>query len=463
MLPKAALPPLDVPTLARLFSRRREVLATWRRLYESSVKAEPRIDSGAFESVFGRELDGLGDPGVSARPDAVQATLRATAVCFARRGIPLSHLLSAAAAAEAAVRETRGNLGASDQITLTLLETARARVYSQAYLDSDRQTLPSCDRSLVPLRAPREQKPPDPGLVGTSDAMKRVRDAIHLAAGGPTNILLSGESGTGKELVARAIHSASGRERFVTADASSLSAGLPYEQLHGRPSAPGLFAAADGGTLFLDEITDLSSEAQATLLRLLEARRVRAVGDDVETPVDVRVIASTSRDPEAEMASGRLRDELYYRLSAFTLRLPPLRERREDIPELVEYFLGTFCHRRCGCIWGVSEPAMRVLTGAPWPGNVRQLKNAVEHGVTRGDSALIQIEDLPPELQRGDVVLHPARKTSRERALPSLAESEAELIRETLRRYGGNKVRTAQSLGISRNKLYDRLRKLGLG
>jgi len=463
MMPhKAALPPLDTPALARLFGQRRELLTTWRRLYESSVEAEPRIDSGDFESVFGRELDGLRNPQLCAQPEAVQATLRATALCFARRGIPLSHLLSAAAATEAAVRETRGNLGSSEQTTLTLLETARARAYSHAYLDSDASAPPSCERSLVPLRTPRNGKPNVPALVGGSAAMRRIHDAIALAAEGPDNILIAGESGTGKELVARAIHEASGRGRFVATDASSLSAGEPYGNLHGRTSAPGLLAAADGGTLFLDEITDLSAEVQAALSRLLEGRRVQAVGAEEETPVDVRVIASTSRDPETEMASGRLRRELYYRLSAFTMRLPPLRERRDDVPELVEHFLGTFCHRRCGCIWGVSEPAMRVLTAARWPGNVRQLRNAVEHAVTRGDTALIQLEDLPADLQRGEVVLHPAMPASRERALPSLAESEAELIRETLRRFDGNKVRTAQSLGISRNKLYDRLRKLGL-
>ncbi len=459
---KAALPPLDTPALNKLFAQRRELLTTWHRLYESSVEAEPRIDAGEFESVFGRELDGLRDPRVSGQPDAIQAALRATAVCFARRGIPLSHLLSAAAAAEAAVRETRGDLRSSEQNTLVSLETARARAYSRAYLDSDRRELPSCDRSLVPLRAPRSARPEPLGLVGRSPAIRQIHESIGMAANGPNNILIAGESGTGKELVARAIHEASGRKQFVAADASSLSAGLSYEKLHGRAQAPGLLAAADGGTLFLDEITDLHAEVQAALLRLLEVRSVKPVGAPHETPVDVRVIASTSRDPEAEMQNGRLRRELYYRLSAFTLRLPPLRDRREDIPELVEHFLGTFCHRRCGCIWGVSEPAMRVLTAANWPGNVRQLRNAVEHAVTRGDSALIQIEDLPAELQGGAIVLHPKLPSSRERTLPSLAESEAELIRETLRRYDGNKVRTAQSLGISRNKLYDRLRKLGL-
>lgn len=454
---KAALPALDTPALARLFGQRRELLATWRRLYESSVKAEPRIDADSFDSVFGRELDGLRDPSVSAKPEAVQAALRTTALCFARRGVPLSHVLSAAAAAEDAVRQMRGDLRTSDQTTLASLETARTRVYSRAYLDSDRNPLPSCDRSPVPLRTPRTPKPELAGLVGQSTEMQRIREVIAVAAGAPANILISGESGTGKSLVARAIHEVSKRQHFVAADSRSLSAGIAHERPNGHANVPGLLSAANGGTLFLDEITDLSAEAQATLLGLLEARSAG------EKPVDVRVIASTSCDPETEMESGRLRRELYYRLSALTVRLPPLRKRREDIPELVEHFLGTFCHRRCGCIWGVSEPAMRVLTAARWPGNIRELKNAVEHAVTRGNTALVQIEDLPPDLQSGDIVVHPTRAARGEQALPSLAESEAELIRETLRRYEGNKVRTAQSLGISRNKLYDRLRKLGLG
>jgi DNA-binding NtrC family response regulator len=224
----------------------------------------------------------------------------------------------------------------------------------------------------------------------------------------------------------------------------------------------GLFRAANGGTLFFDELAELSPEIQAKLVRVLEERAVRPVGSLNEVPVDVRVIVSTSRDPQAAMASGQLRPELYYLLQSFSIQVPPLRQRREDVPLLAEHFLATFCHRRCGCIWGISQRALDVMCKADWPGNVRELRNAVEHAVATGESGLIQVADLPSYLQvgfRGD-----DENGSRPDAsdLPSLAEAETELIRATLDHFGGNKVRAALSLGISRHKLYDRLRKLGI-
>jgi transcriptional regulator with PAS, ATPase and Fis domain len=221
----------------------------------------------------------------------------------------------------------------------------------------------------------------------------------------------------------------------------------------------GLFRAAHGGTLFLDELTEMSREIQAKLLRVLEERLVRPVGGVGEIPVDLRVVASTNRDPAAAVASGELRADLYYRLQAFTIRVPPLRERRPDIPALCEHFLHTFCNRRCGCIYGISQHALDLLMNADWPGNVRQLRNAIEHAVTSGDTGLIQIADLPPELAGSVPAEAEAHEPDR---LPSLADAEAQLIRATLSHYGGNKLRAAQSLGISRHKLYDRLKKLRL-
>jgi DNA-binding NtrC family response regulator len=327
----------------------------------------------------------------------------------------------------------------------------------------------------VPLRRSASERPAakDYGIVGTSAEVRRLRAAVEMAAQSSSSVLVTGEPGSGKELVARGIHEASGgsRARFVSVRCGELPNHLVESELfgHTRGAFPGasaeylgLFRNANGGTLFLQEITELSPEIQAKLLRVLEHRAVVPVGATAEVPVDLRVVASTSRDPADAVASGQLRSDLYYRLQSFNVQVPALRERREDIPLLAEHFLATFCHRRCGCIWGLSQRALEVLMTAEWPGNVRELRSVIEHAVSHGDSGLIQVLDLP-EYLRGALKLDESRSSEASSSdLPSLAEAEAQLIRATLEHFGGNKVRAAHSLGISRHKLYDRLRKLGI-
>ncbi len=222
---------------------------------------------------------------------------------------------------------------------------------------------------------------------------------------------------------------------------------------------PGLFRAAAGGTLFLREITSLSPEVQAQLVRVLDERSVRPVSGTSDVPVDVRVVAATSRDLDGVIARGELR-EVLAKLRSSTIHLARFGSGPDDIEAWVEHFLSTFCHRRCGCIWGVSKSALDVLLAAAWPGNVRELRNAIEHAVTTGEGGLIEVGDLPPSLTQG--FASRGARDANASDLPSLAEAEIQLIRTTLGHFNGNKVRAAMSLGISRHKLYDRLRKLGI-
>jgi DNA-binding NtrC family response regulator len=342
------------------------------------------------------------------------------------------------------------------------LDALRAKTYAEVY--AAREAHAACTRPVVNLRKKGEDDAFE--LVGTSPAMERLREQIPEAAAISGALLLIGEPGSGRELVARSIHRAANleRSRFFRLSPRSLSPHVVDSELFGHVdragtrSYPGLLRAAEGGTLFIDELTALSPEVQAKLLHVLERRAVRPVGADEDEPVNVRVIAATSRDLDEAVASGALRGDLCSRLRDLTVYVPPLRERRSDIPQLCEHFLTTFCHRQCGCIFGISDRSMQLLLAADWPGNVRELRNAIEHAVSNGEGGVVRVDDLPQYLWRG---LSSGENGELDR-LPTLAEAEEQLIRTTLRHFDGNKLRAARSLGISRHKLYDRLRKLGL-
>jgi len=470
----------QLTALLPVLERRRDFLGAWRQVCESELGDMLEIETKDFDGAFDRELERLEDPDVVQSPAMVDVALQATASCLARRGVPLSHLLAVSAYSAKAARRLLGErLDVRTLAALSELDAARASAYARAYKVQNQPERARCTQPLVNLRRgpangngssePRR----DWGIIGSSAAIQRVRAAIAVAAQGPQNLLVTGASGSGKELVARAIHEAAGGERskFLAVNCAALPSHLVESELFGHVRGAftgaageyaGLFRAAHGGTLFLDELTEMGPEIQAKLLRVLEERSVRPVGGVAEVPVSVRVIASTNRDAAAAVASGHLRSDLYYRLQGFSIHVPPLRERREDIGSLAEHFLATFCHRRCGCIWGISQRALDVLTAADWPGNVRELRNAIEHAVTTGESGLIQVADLPPHLTRGAKAEEDRAPLVSASDLPSLAEAESQLIRATLDHFGGNKVRAAMSLGISRHKLYDRLRKLGI-
>ena len=303
-------------------------------------------------------------------------------------------------------------------------------------------------------------------ILGKSKPMQQVFDLIRRVADSPTNVLITGESGTGKELVAKAIHYNSERRDapFVPVNCAAIPEALLESELFGHMKGAftdakgdkrGLFEEAQKGTLFLDEISELPLMLQAKILRALQEREIRRVGATKSMPVDVRIIAATNLHLAEEVKAKRFREDLYYRLNVIEIHLPPLRERREDIPMLVEAFLKKCAEASHKNLRGMNETALALLMDYPWPGNVRELENVIERAVTLARGEKIVPDDLPPAIQgaRGD------RKVideAAERILP-LADVEKEYILRILEKTGGNKYQAAQTLGIDRKTLYRKL------
>jgi two-component system, NtrC family, response regulator HydG len=315
------------------------------------------------------------------------------------------------------------------------------------------------------LRLPIAADDGVPGIVFRSPAMRRVLDIVARVAPTDAAVLIHGESGTGKELIARAIHGASRRAQkpFVALNCGALTETLLESELFGHVkgaftgasvSKKGLFEEADGGTVFLDEVGEMSPALQVKLLRTLQDGEVRAVGSSQSITVDTRVVAATNQNLEGLMRQGRFREDVFYRLNVIAFTIPPLRERREDIPLLVEHFLDRF-NRRQGRAVRLDENAMERLMAHPWPGNIRELEHAMERMVILGEGDTITADDLPLLMASG---VRP------ELAAPnggSLADTEKTHIREMLERHGWNYSRTADALGISRTTLWRKLKEYG--
>ncbi|OGG46901.1 MAG: hypothetical protein A3F84_01120 [Candidatus Handelsmanbacteria bacterium RIFCSPLOWO2_12_FULL_64_10] len=298
-------------------------------------------------------------------------------------------------------------------------------------------------------------------IIGEGTAIRAVKGLIEqVCQTDATTVLVCGETGTGKEMVARAVHHGSGRAggAFVAVDCSTVPEPLFESEFYGHVKGAftgaqeahrGYFEQASGGTLFLDEVGDMRPEMQARLLRTLEERRVRRVGGAEETPVDVRVVAATNKDLPGAISEGRFREDLYYRLNAFTIRVPPLRERPEDILPLARHFLDRYRREMRRGVAGFTPEAEALLRPHPFPGNVRELRNTVERAVIlcRGDR--VTPDDLLFESPR------PAPPEGTDSL--NIEEAERRLIREALRRSGGNQVQAARLLGISRDALRRRM------
>jgi two-component system NtrC family response regulator len=302
-------------------------------------------------------------------------------------------------------------------------------------------------------------------LVGISDEMQQVFEVVRRVAATEATVLIGGESGTGKELIARAIHSGSERQAapFVPVNCAAIPRELLESELFGHvrgaftgavKDRKGKFELADGGTLFLDEVGELPMELQPKLLRALQEREIEPVGGSVRR-IDVRLVAATNRDLEAAIEDGGFREDLYYRLAVIPVHLPPLRQRKADIPLLVRHFLGK--HGNVPC----SEAAMEALAAYGWPGNVRELENAVERMVILRRGEGIDLDDLPPKIRRprqaapGGVLNLPDEGYS-------LEELEKEAVLEALRRNNWNQTRAAAFLRIPRHTLIYRLEKYGI-
>lgn len=304
------------------------------------------------------------------------------------------------------------------------------------------------------LKAVLKRQQPETKMIGDSAAMKDVFRLIERVAPTDKAVLIQGESGTGKELVARSVQEKSQRadRPFVTINCAALPENLVESELFGHQKGsftgavsekPGLFEVADGGTLFIDEIGELPLSLQPKLLRVLEDGSLRRVGSHKERHVNVRLVAATNRDLAADVAAGKFREDLYYRINVMSLKLPPLRERDQDVALLIQNSIDED--------WVVEDSAMQVLLNYEWPGNVRQLMNTLERATVLADDNTITIDDLPQEIfQPTGEMAHRIRpgQTSR------LEEIEKAHIVEVLERENGNKARAARALGIHRRKLY---------
>ena len=327
----------------------------------------------------------------------------------------------------------------------------------------------------------REKRSIFHGLVGSSSAMRRLYDRIEAAAETRGTILIVGESGTGKELVARAIHECGAQPvaPFVALNCAAIPKDLIESELFGYRKGAfsganadylGLFRAAEGGTLFLDEVTEMALETQSKLLRAVQERSVRPVGSTKEMPVNVRLVASTNRDPEEAVRTGSLRQDLYYRLQAGVLNVSPLRERSDDIAFLVDHFIEYFNEKLQPriVVRAIEENAIAAMTEYSWPGNVRELSNAVEGAFTFGRSSMIRLQDLPIKVagsrlgRRASQITDEAQEATSAPAIGSFAEAEREIIARALKSSDGNKVAAAALLRISRKKLYAKIEKYGL-
>jgi DNA-binding NtrC family response regulator len=308
-------------------------------------------------------------------------------------------------------------------------------------------------------------------MVGNSAEMRKIYQVIEQAAPTSASVLITGESGTGKELVAQTIHQLSPRAAFpfVAINCAAIPETLLESEIFGHEKGaftgaadrrPGCFELADRGTLFLDEIGEMTPATQVKLLRVLQERTFRRLGGRTEQSVDVRVLAATNADPAEAVRKGRLREDLYYRLNVFAFRLPPLRERKDDLALLSQAFISEFAARNQRSVAGVDHETMRIFENYAWPGNVRELRNVIERATILAPGPLIEPQHLPPTL-----VSEPAPVAPSGMALApgtTVEEAERRLIIMTLEHTRNNKTRAAEILGISLKTLHNKLNRLRL-
>ncbi len=306
-------------------------------------------------------------------------------------------------------------------------------------------------------------------IIGRSPAMKELFDTLAMVAPSDATVLLLGESGTGKEIVANAIHQNSPRKdhAYIKVNCAALPETLLESELFGHEKGAftgalakkkGRFELADGGTLFLDEIGEMSPATQAKILRVLQEKEFEAVGGTKPISVDVRIITATHKDLDAEVKEGRFREDLYYRLNVVPITLPTLRNRKEDIPLLVDHFLKIYSQKNNRAIKGLEPRVIDALVRYPWPGNVRELENIMERMVIMSRGDIILFQDLPLELK----ALQEGEEEPTSPIGSSLKEMEKEVILKTLEQTGGNRTRAALILGVTRKTLQNKIKEYGI-
>jgi len=371
------------------------------------------------------------------------------------------------------VRENLKDVGVMMITGYATIEGAVEAVQSgaEAYLSkpfTDEELLSAVRQTLEKLKlrragriSPSTELKLSHDLIGESEEMHEVLDAIRKSASTPATVIISGESGTGKELVARAIHYNSERASapFVPVNCGGIPEGLLESELFGHVKGAftgatvtraGFFQTADGGTIFLDEISETSMAMQSKLLRVLQDKEVYMVGATKPRKVDVRILAASNKDLSALIVKGAFREDLFFRLNVINIHIPPLRERRNDIPLLANYFMQKYALEMDKATPHLTSDALEVLRGYNWPGNVRELENVVQRIVVMGEEAIVDIPDLPSLMRFSALKAEGLDRP--------LAEVEREYIRKVLASVGGNKTKAAKILGIDRKTLRDKLK-----
>lgn len=306
-------------------------------------------------------------------------------------------------------------------------------------------------------------------LVGSSKSMQEVMRQVEMAAPSTASVLITGETGSGKEVVARTIHELSARANgpFIAINCSAIPESLMESEIFGHERGAftgaaerriGCFELADGGTLLLDEIGEMPAPTQAKLLRVLEENKVRRLGSKVETPVNVRVLAATNKDPQQAVAAGQLRQDLFFRLNVFHIHLPPLREHKEDLPLLVENLLKELSEKHGRSVTNINSESVELFRSYPWPGNVRELRNALERAAIACDRGVIGRQHLPADFGQAIFAKASGLASLRFPIGTTVEAAERELILQTLAATNQNKTRAAELLGISLKTLHNKLK-----
>jgi transcriptional regulator with PAS, ATPase and Fis domain len=473
----------------RVVQENREgVLDHWYELYTLHFAHDRTFSQAEFKEFFGADLDAVTRTLLDHDIVALARSVREVGEQLLERGVPFEEIIASMHLFEESCgiffRRNLSVLSKGPDIMLIFDKLSHVRmiilaeVYFGAYRAQQETRTRALEQDLQRLDPEATQRQRFHGLVGASPAMRRLYERIQAAAPTGASILIAGESGTGKEVLARAIHEvgAAATAPFIALNCAALPRELIESELFGHRKGAfsgatgeylGLVRAAEGGTLFLDEITEMPSETQAKLLRVLQERTVRPVGSTSEIPVEVRFIASTNRPIREAVAEGRMREDLYYRLKVHTLELPPLRERPEDIALFVEHFILLFNQRYPREVKGVEEGALQALTRYDWPGNVRELMNAIEVAFAYGRTDHIRLEDLPSEISGRTELVQPGGDNGGSvfdalAPIPTFEESERILLERALDATNGNKLRAAKMLGISRKQLYAKIKKYSI-
>ena len=463
--------------LQAILERMDEVIAGWYQLYLIHFGDDRTLSESEFTDLYRDALTLNTRELLAGDMDGYAINTIRTGARLAERRVPFAEVVASLHLFEESIYQVLPLPASSIELYTSFdkLSHVRMILMADAYFRSEVAVAGARIQALEreAARLPRKDRLSFHGLVGASPAMRRLFDRIDAAGATRGTVLIIGESGTGKELVARAIHECGPMATiapFVALNCAAIPKDLIESELFGYKRGAfsganteylGLFRAAEGGALFLDEVTEMSPETQSKLLRAVQERMVRPVGSTREVAVDVRLIASTNRNPEEAVRSGQLRQDLYYRLQAGVLQVPPLRDRPEDLPLLVDHFITVFNEKLKPRtpVHGIENDAMAAMRAYQWPGNVRELSNAIEGAFTFGRSATIKLEHLPPAI--GGAVQISSEKPANDE-VGSFADAERELIARALETTSGNKLAASKLLKISRKKLYAKITKYGL-